>query len=188
MLPFLWGFKLDFKWQWFYHECLFLSFMLSNSQSHGYWFQMTMWLSMNMQQKVWYYEKWVGRHASFPLRQSVKRSQLCELVILQTVMYLDTLKNYLPKIVQSSFKFHKRMMFPYYTCTSRCHCTSILECKFVDYWSGVGGEGIYYAFSGYAKREFLGFAPFFFLPLVSKDYSRVNTVRLQTRMYWLQKF
>ena len=141
-----------------------------------------------MQQKVWYYEKWVGRHASFPLRQSVKRSQLFELVILQTVMYLDTLKNYLPKIVQSSFKFHKRMMFPYYTCTSRCHCTSILECKFVDYWSGVGGEGIYYAFSGYAKREFLGFAPFFFLPLVSKDYSRVNTVRLQTRMYWLQKF
>ena len=115
-----------------------------------------------MQQKVWYYEKWVGRHASFPLRQSVKRSQLCEFVILQTVMYLDTLKNYLPKIVQSSFKFHKRMMFPYYTCTSRCHCTSILECKFVDYWSGVGGEGIYYAFSGYAKREFLGFAPFFF--------------------------
>ena len=115
-----------------------------------------------MQKQFWYYEKWVGRHASFPLRQSVKRSQLCELVILQTVMYLDTLKNYLPKIVQSSFKFHKRMMFPYYTCTSRCHCTSILECKFVDYWSGVGGEGIYYAFSGYAKREFLGFAPFFF--------------------------
>ena len=23
--------------------------------------------------KVWYYEKWVGRHASFPPRQSVKR-------------------------------------------------------------------------------------------------------------------
>ena len=25
-----------------------------------------------MQKKVWYYEKWVGRHASFPTRQSVK--------------------------------------------------------------------------------------------------------------------
>jgi hypothetical protein len=25
-----------------------------------------------MQIKVWYYEKWVGRHASFPPRRSVK--------------------------------------------------------------------------------------------------------------------
>jgi hypothetical protein len=25
-----------------------------------------------MQKKIWYYEKWVGRHASFPPRQSVK--------------------------------------------------------------------------------------------------------------------
>ena len=25
-----------------------------------------------MQKKAWYYEKWVGRHASFPPRQSVK--------------------------------------------------------------------------------------------------------------------
>ena len=25
-----------------------------------------------MQKKVWYYEKWVGRHASFPPRRSVK--------------------------------------------------------------------------------------------------------------------
>ena len=25
-----------------------------------------------MQKKVWYYEKWFGRHASFPPRQSVK--------------------------------------------------------------------------------------------------------------------
>ena len=25
-----------------------------------------------MQPKVWYYEKWVGRHASFPSRLSVK--------------------------------------------------------------------------------------------------------------------
>jgi hypothetical protein len=28
-----------------------------------------------IQKKVWYYEKWVGRHASFPPRRSVK-SQL----------------------------------------------------------------------------------------------------------------
>jgi len=27
-----------------------------------------------MQKKVWYYEKWVGRRASFPLRRSVKQS------------------------------------------------------------------------------------------------------------------
>ena len=26
----------------------------------------------NAKKKVWYYEKWVGRHASFPPRQSVK--------------------------------------------------------------------------------------------------------------------
>ena len=26
-----------------------------------------------MQKKVWYYEKWVGRHASFPPRRSVKQ-------------------------------------------------------------------------------------------------------------------
>ena len=25
-----------------------------------------------MKKKVWYYEKWVGRHASFPPRRSVK--------------------------------------------------------------------------------------------------------------------
>ena len=25
-----------------------------------------------MQKKVWYYEKWVGRHATFPPRRSVK--------------------------------------------------------------------------------------------------------------------
>ena len=25
-----------------------------------------------MQKKIWYYEKWVGRHASFPPRRSVK--------------------------------------------------------------------------------------------------------------------
>ena len=25
-----------------------------------------------MQKKVWHYEKWVGHHASFPPRQSVK--------------------------------------------------------------------------------------------------------------------
>ena len=25
-----------------------------------------------MQKKVWYYEKWVGRHASFPPRLSIK--------------------------------------------------------------------------------------------------------------------
>ena len=27
-----------------------------------------------MQKKVWYYEKWVGRHASFPPRQFVKKN------------------------------------------------------------------------------------------------------------------
>ena len=26
-----------------------------------------------MQKKVWYYEKWVGLHASFPARRSVKK-------------------------------------------------------------------------------------------------------------------
>ena len=26
-----------------------------------------------MQKKVWYYEKWVGRHASFPPRRTVKK-------------------------------------------------------------------------------------------------------------------
>jgi hypothetical protein len=25
-----------------------------------------------MQKEIWYYEKWVGRHASFPPRRSVK--------------------------------------------------------------------------------------------------------------------
>ena len=25
-----------------------------------------------MQKKIWYYEKWLGRHASFPTRRSVK--------------------------------------------------------------------------------------------------------------------
>jgi hypothetical protein len=27
-----------------------------------------------IQKKVWYYEKWVGRHASFPPRRSVKQA------------------------------------------------------------------------------------------------------------------
>ena len=29
-----------------------------------------------MQKKVWYYEKWVGRHASFPPRRSDKKEKL----------------------------------------------------------------------------------------------------------------
>ena len=29
-----------------------------------------------MQKKVWYYEKWVGRHASFPPRRSVNAKSL----------------------------------------------------------------------------------------------------------------
>ena len=32
-------------------------------------FSRTVW---KMQKKIWYYEKWGGRHASFPPRQSVK--------------------------------------------------------------------------------------------------------------------
>ena len=31
-----------------------------------------------MQKKIWYYEKWVGRHASFPPRRSVNRCTLVE--------------------------------------------------------------------------------------------------------------
>ena len=30
---------------------------------------------MENAKKVWYYEKWVGRHASFPPRQSVKLNE-----------------------------------------------------------------------------------------------------------------
>ena len=41
-----------------------------------------------MKKKIWYYEKWVGRHASFPPRQSVKYMKrmkftfkICETVV-----------------------------------------------------------------------------------------------------------
>ena len=30
-----------------------------------------------MQKEIWYYEKWLGRHASFPPRRSVKSKNLC---------------------------------------------------------------------------------------------------------------
>ena len=31
-------------------------------------------ISLKIQKKVWYYEKWVGRHASFPPRRSIKQA------------------------------------------------------------------------------------------------------------------
>ena len=45
-----------------------------------------------MQKKVWYYEKWVGRHASFPPRQSVKYIKKI------------TLKFFCLKVLKSTYK------------------------------------------------------------------------------------
>ena len=45
-----------------------------------------------MQKKVWYYEKWVGRHGSFPLRRSLK----CNLVGINPKLDKKYMRNYKP--------------------------------------------------------------------------------------------
>ena len=47
-----------------------------------------------MQKKIWYYEKWGGRHASFPPRPSVKRKQekICRFRICENISQ----RSYLP--------------------------------------------------------------------------------------------
>ena len=48
-----------------------------------------------MQKKVWYYEKWVGRHASFPPRRSVK-------AVLESIQIVESVR------VQSSIRMSKK--------------------------------------------------------------------------------
>jgi hypothetical protein len=54
-----------------------------------------------MQRKIWYYENRVGRHASFPHRQSVKGVMFCTFGDLSTYMVSINYRRFVEKFLHS---------------------------------------------------------------------------------------